>query len=459
VPRVRKTPVANRLREFRLALGLEQWEVAERLGALSEQEIGLDEHAVSRHERGLHRPHRFYRQLYRRLYNATDSELWPRSAAPLVGGDDKPGGPGAAGDLVLVASWDSGGTVEAAVALTGSGGLVERRTFLFLTGAALTAPAHQWLVHEPAPLVAALRGDRVTSQLADRLPPMVAELRRMDDAHSPRVVLSLADRDFAWVSGLLDQGSYDEATGRTLHVALAELGQVAGSLAYDLGEHGRAQRLYVAGLRAAHTAGDRALGAHILKCMAEQSTDLGHPRDALMLVDSALAGTRGAPPPAQAALLHSWRARAQAALGDESACTASISLAQRYAEQIDQSTAPSWLYWLSPATIVAKAGEALLQVGRPERAEQFLNRGTGDLAAYHHLGDQQVLLTRLATAQLHNGKLEDAAASGGRALDLAARRSSQRSTGQIRALYRQMTPHGAVPAVNEFLERARELVA
>jgi hypothetical protein len=227
-------------------------------------------------------------------------------------------------------------------------------------------------VHEPGPLAAALQGDRVTSQLADRLPPMVAELRRMDDAHSPLVVLSLAERDFAWVPGLLDQSSYDEVTGRRLHVAMAELGQVAGYAAYDLGDHGRAQRFYMAGLRAAHTAGDRVLGAHILKCLAEQSADLGHPQDALMLIDSALAGSRGATSPGQTALLHSWRARAQASLGDE-----------------------------------------------PDHA----------------------------------------AASGGRALDLASQRSSQRSVGRIRDLCRQMTGRRDVPAVREFLERARGLVA
>jgi hypothetical protein len=365
-------PVPNTLREHRERLGLEQWEVAEGLAALTEKDIGLDAHAVSRHERGVYRPQKRYRLLYSRLYNVSEAELWPRTPSRSVRRDDEADSPDAARDSVLMAPWHSGGTVEAAVALTGSGGLVERRTFLFLTGAALTAPAHQWLVHEPGPLAAALQGDRVTPTLADRLPPMIAELRRMDDAHSPRVVLSLAERDFAWVSGLLDQSSYDEVTGRRLHVAMAELGQVAGYAAYDLGDHGRAQRFYMAGLRAAHTAGDRVLGAHILKCLAEQSADLGHPQDALMLIDSALAGSRGATSPGQTALLHSWRARAQASLGDE-----------------------------------------------PDHA----------------------------------------AASGGRALDLASQRSSQRSVGRIRDLCRQMTGRRDVPAVREFLERARGLVA
>ena len=308
---------------------------------------------------------------------------------------------------------------------------MERRTLLFRTGAALTVPAHQWLVHEPAPLTAALHGDRVTAPLADRLPPMIAELRRMDEVHSPGVVLALAERDFTWVTGLLDQGSYDEATGRQLHVALAELGQVAGSLAYDLGDHGRAQRFYMTGApRRPHRGRPRA-GCARPRVHGRAVSRPGHPHDALMLVDTALASTRGTTTTAaQAALLHSWRARAQAALGDESACTASIAAAQRYANQIDQSTAPPWLYWLTPALVMTKTGETLLEAGRPEQAEQFLTRGIDDLGVYPHIGDQQVLLTRLATAQLQNGKLDEAAASGSRALDLTSQRklAAQRRT-------------------------------
>lgn len=60
-------------------------------------------------------------------------------------------------DLVLTAPWSYRGTVEVAVVLSGGDGRVKRRVFLSLTGTALTAPAHQWLVHEPEPLVSGCR--------------------------------------------------------------------------------------------------------------------------------------------------------------------------------------------------------------------------------------------------------------------------------------------------------------
>jgi DNA-binding XRE family transcriptional regulator len=64
-------------------------------------------------------------------------------------------------DSVLVAPWNYRGTVDAVVMLSGGGG-VKRRAFLSLTGTALTAPAHQWLVHEPEPLVSGLSVRRIS---------------------------------------------------------------------------------------------------------------------------------------------------------------------------------------------------------------------------------------------------------------------------------------------------------
>ena len=136
-------------------------------------------------------------------------------------------------DPVLIAPWNHRGTVEAVVLLSGGGSRVKRRTFLVLTGPALTAPAHQWLVHEPEPLVSGLSGRRVSGELVSRFSAMVAELRRMDDVAGGGSVLAIAQQLFAWIAGLLDRASYDERTGRALHIVLAELGQFCGWSAYE----------------------------------------------------------------------------------------------------------------------------------------------------------------------------------------------------------------------------------
>src|SRR5262249_12058533 len=147
-------------------------------------------------------------------------------------------------------------------------------------------------------------GDWVTPELADRLPPMITELRRMEDLSGGGVVLGLAQREFSWVAGLLDGASYDEPTARKLHLALAELGQFTGHAAFDAGLHALAQRYWIAGLRAAHAASDTSLGAYIMYGMAQQAVEQGQPAEAATLIESALTGTRGQATPALLARLH-----------------------------------------------------------------------------------------------------------------------------------------------------------
>jgi hypothetical protein len=362
-------------------------------------------------------------------------------------------------DPVLVAPWNHRGTVEAVVLLSG-GGRVKRRMFLVLTGPALTAPAHQWLVHEPEPLVSGLAGRRVSGELVSRFSAMVAELRRMDDVAGGGSVLAMAQQLFAWVAGLLDRASYDEHTGRALALVLAELGQLCGYSAFDMGKHGLAQRYYIAGLRAAHTADDRPFGAHILATMARQATCLGQATEAVTFIETALAGTRGQATPALLAELYDRQAAAFATLGDTSACTVAISQARTQAERLTPDDDPPWLYWLDPASITANAGTCLLKLGQGEQAVALLDEGIAEFSAAF-VRDRQILLARQAEARILPGKqrdLEAAAGLGLQSLDLAESLDSTRGAGRIHDLYLRMKAHDTVPAVREFLEQAEGLV-
>ncbi|MGH4022286.1 MAG: helix-turn-helix domain-containing protein [Pseudonocardiaceae bacterium] len=359
---------------------------------------------------------------------------------------------------MLALPWSPRGTVEAAVALRGGGGLMERRGFLFLTGATLTAPAHQWLVHEPGPLASGLSGGRVSAGLVDRLPAMIVELRRMDDVAGGGSVLALAQHGFGWVAGLLDRASYDERTGRKLHVALAELGQLAGWAAYDAGQLGLSQRYYIAALRAAHSADDRPLGAHILGCMAEQAARQGRPADAVTLIETAVAGVRGQQTPRLLAQLYNWQAYAFATLQDPSACTAAISRARTQTEQFQPDNDPAWLYWVNPADITAFSGQCLLQLGQPDRAAVMLDEGIA-LFDESLVRDRQLHLTYLTDALARPGTqrdLDTAVGYGMTAIELAEGLDSTLAAARIRDLYYQLQPDAQVPAVRDFLERARE---
>lgn len=363
-------------------------------------------------------------------------------------------------DLVLSAPWSYRGTVESAVVLGGGDRPVKRRGFVFLSGLALTAPAHQWLINEPGPLVSGLSGRRVSVALADRLMAMIPELRAMDDVAGGGTVLSLAQQQFGIIAELLDQASYDEPTGRRLLVSLAELGQLTGWTAFDAGQQSLAQRYYVAGLRAAHSADDRVLGAHILGSMAYQAACEGHPQEAITLVDTAVAGVRGRATPRLLTSLYSRQPYAYATLGDATGCTAAISKARTHAERIKPDEDLPYLYWVGPAVITAEAGRALLQLGKADLAVGMLEEGIS-LFDEAFVRNRMSYIIRHAEALTQPGPRQDldAAVERGRAaLDLSANLDSTHSVDRFQDLVDQMRPHTTVPAVRDFVDRTRELV-
>lgn len=340
------------------------------------------------------------------------------------------------------------------------GGWVKRRVFLFLTGTALTAPAHQWLVHEPEPLISGLSGRRISTDMVRQFTAMIAELRKMDDIAGGGGVLSLAQHEFSWVAGLLDQAVYDERTGRMLFVVLAELGQLCGWAAYDAGYHGLAQRYYVAALRATHSADDRPLGAHVLSSMAEQAARQGQPAEAVTLIETALAGMQGHLIPSLLAELYGRQAYAFATVGNVPDCAAVISKLNTQIERLAPDTGPSWLYWVNPANMTCEVGNALRQLGHTEQSAVVIENG---IAMYDDslLVGQAGYLIALADVRARPGKQRDldvAASHGMEAIKLTETLDSPRLTGLIRDLCHQMTPHARVPAVGDFLERARDLV-
>jgi hypothetical protein len=364
-------------------------------------------------------------------------------------------------DPVLSAPWNQRGTVEASVALSRGGSPVERRRFALLTGAAVTVPAHHWLIREPEPLVSGLSGARVSGALVDQLSPMITTLRTMDDTAGGGRVLALAQQAFGWVAGLLDQASYDDHTGRRLHIALAELGQLTGVAAHDAGRTGLGQRYHLAALRAAHSADDRPLGAHVLACMADHAADQGRSAEAVTLIETAAAGIRDRGSPRLLAELSTLKAYALAALQDGSACMAALAQADRQVEQFEPDSDPPWLYWVTPAWITAGAGDCLLRLGQPDRATPLLDEGIA-LFNKSFARDRQFYSIYLATALARPGPQRDLEAAADRGLSAVRLAESVTSTwgiDRLRDLYLLMQPHASVPAVGNFLDQARGVLA
>jgi tetratricopeptide (TPR) repeat protein len=289
---------------------------------------------------------------------------------------------------------------------------------------------------------------------------MVAEVRKMDDVAGGGGVLALARQEFSWVAGLLKHGRYDERTGRMLYVALAELGQLCGWTAYDAGHHPHAQRYYIAALRAAHSADDRLLGAHILSCMAEQAARYGQPAEAVTLIETALAGIRGQQVPSLLAEIYGRQAYAFATLGDVSGCHTALSRLHAQIDRLAPGDGPSWLYWVNPANMTSEVGNALRQLGHTEQAAVVLENGIALFDGSLPRGRAGYLVA-LADVRARPGKQRDLDAAAGlglEAIQLIENLDSSRCVGLIRNLSHQLAPHATLPAVADFLDRAGGLV-
>ena len=98
-----------------------------------------------------------------------------------------------------------------------------------------------------------------------------------------------------------------------------------------------------------------------------------------------------------------------------------------------------------------------MQLGKADQAAAMLEEGIA-LFDESFVRDRRNYLIRLAEALAHPGSQRDldaAAEHGIAALNLSESLDSTRDIGRIHDLYSQMKPHAAMPAVRDFLDRAR----
>jgi hypothetical protein len=221
------------------------------------------------------------------------------------------------------------------------------------------------------------------------------------------------------------------------------------------------QRYHVAALHAAHSADDRVLGAHILGCMADQAARRGRAPEAVTLIESAMAGTRGRETPRLLAELYIRKAYALATLRDRSACTTAVIKARTQIEQFEDDSDPRWLYWVTPAEITAGAGDCLLQLDQPDQATVLLDEGIA-MFDESFARDRLVYLTHLADALSRPGMQRDLDAAADRgiaAVHLAECLTSSRGIDCLRDLTYECDHTNQLQPYGNFLERARVVLA
>ncbi|MET7297060.1 MFS transporter [Streptomyces griseoloalbus] len=253
-------------------------------------------------------------------------------------------------------------------------------------------------------------------------------------------------------------GSYSDDVGRSLFGASAELTRLAGWMAFDTGQQEAAQRYYIQALRLARAAADVPLGGYVLASMSLQATYRGFGDEGVDLAQAALERNRGLATARTLSFFRLVEARAHARAGDAQAAGAALKSAESWLERSRPGDSdPTWLGFYSYDRFAADAAECYRDLKAPRQVrrftEQALSRPTEEFVRSHGLR-----LVVSAVAELESGNLDAACEQGVRAVEVAGRISSARTTEYVRDLLHRLEPYGDEPRVVELRERARPLL-
>lgn len=386
----------------------------------------------------------------------TIAELWQGRAAdsPLM----------LPADVELDQSW----TRAAALAIMDDwvvSGLLDRRFFLAISADALTAFASSYPAAAPRGLARALGGQPVSHPLLEQIEQSIPLLQRLDDASGGGTHLAYVGAQFRAVALLVRQGGHPDPVERRLFTALAELGQLAGWMAFDAGQHGLAQRYFFTALSAAHEAGYRPMAAHVLADLAFQAASREHAADAISLGEAAADLAARAPAAVRASvatrLAYGYAIAGQMSAFDRSYQSGLDTLASR-----GESGEPAWMYFLTPGHLDSQAGYALIHAGvmaqhanEPGAARPLLRRGSRLLrtgahaASLDHAAQRRALFEGawLAVAAASQGDLEQACSIGRVAVARTRTVRSRRSTEVLDVLAGRLRRRSRDEHVGDFL--------
>ncbi|MFF7191309.1 Tat pathway signal protein [Streptomyces sp. NPDC008222] len=238
--------------------------------------------------------------------------------------------------------------------------------------------------------------------------------------------------------------------------ATADLAALAGWVSHDCGRYATAQRYWSYGICAASEAGQPDRGVEIVTPMSHQMIYLGHPADALGLLDVA---AKKAKLPATRALVASQTGRVHAALGDEQSAEQHLGAADELVAG-DLGDVPEWVAYFDAAEHAgarAVSARDLTGIGRPRRASDHF---TDALALRRPGFDRVKVMDRigLAAALFTEGEPEQAAAAAHQALNEAARIDSTLVASRLNTLLDAARPYRTA-AVDEVRTRAADLAA
>jgi hypothetical protein len=384
------------------------------------------------------------------------AELWPgTSTGP---------GPFSSAAAGLSAPWSRNGLV-AVIENWLISGLTDRRQFLALSGTALLSLISGFLDDGSVIRTASVPAGRIGEPVVDQVEHNLPLLQQLDDDHGGVRHLAYVGAQFRSVGLVVKEQHFSEAARIRLIRALAEIGQLAGWMAFDAGNHGLAQRYFSTALRAAHDVDDQLLGAHILADMSFQAASRGDASTAVRLADRARDASKHSAIVHASVMSRASFAHASAGNADEAQRAHATARESIERHQVGDPK-PRWMYYLTPNHLDCQYGYALVSLGRSTVAtgatrkarllvregQRLLENGAHDISQTQY-GQRRALFEGawLTLSYSVSGDLERACEVGSTA---AARRSavdSPRSDAVLRSVASELRKRSRNPYVHDFL--------
>ncbi|MBN3932959.1 Tat pathway signal protein [Streptomyces verrucosisporus] len=331
--------------------------------------------------------------------------------------------------------------------------------------AGLALPTQMWW--QQAPQRAGARGGASGRKVGDSEVEAIEEMggffsrrdQRHGGGHGRTAVVAYLASD---VADRLNGSCASEQTRRRLFSAAGELAYLSGWMAFDDSQHAIAQRYFALAVKLAAEAGNPALAAHILRAMAHQAVDLGHPQQALNLAAASVDGERyRLATPREKALLGVVHARALAAAGQKREAAAALLRAEDdLANAHDGIEDPERVFFFGEASLAHETACTLRDLGDLTGAQKQFHRSVRTRKAADFSRTHAVTLGYLGAIEARQGNVEAACATWSRALDAMSGVQSGRARETVLTMRRVVSPfrNRGIGAVAELDARTAALL-
>lgn len=294
-------------------------------------------------------------------------------------------------------------------------------------------------------------GRRIGASTVADLVSRAHGLRLADDVIAGGDLLAPSLRELEGAIRLYRETTHTEEIGRGLLVSIGELAQITGWIASDAGQHEQAERAYRLGVSAARDAGDLALVGNLAGSLAYQLSNTGHESDAVSLARVALEEAGPDAPGTARALYLDRVAWTHTRAGQAQPAMRALGEAHEALTNAGPQEPPDWAYWVSPQELNVMDARVYTELRKPLRAVPLLQEV---LSQYDttHTRELALYLSWLAVALVDANEPEEAANAARRMLDLAANFASDRTAERSRVVLAKLEPFRDVPQVREVLD-------